>query len=248
MPGSSNSWSSGAPSSEKTSERRTISLAPRLKRSKRVATTRATCLASTICMSRRYWGRAVVVPVNRSNRTSLRPSVPQSGHLLLKSQPSRLICGAESGITNNGDARRQGIHLHDSLAGVIMHLSPREQIQPLPVETLAPGDAVPTSNPMAYQLKEGWLSSADMAAELGVERNSLIKSKHFQEGVHYELQPANRAEAGPPLMEPRGHAAEGGRAERAHRGPGLMDILISLSEQQLESLNQPGDERPVLPR
>ena len=44
---------------------------------------------------------------------------------------------------------------------------------------------------MAYQLKEGWLSSADMAAELGVERNSLIKSKHFQElGVHYELQPA----------------------------------------------------------
>ena len=43
---------------------------------------------------------------------------------------------------------------------------------------------------MAYQLKEGWLTSADMAAELGVERNSLIKSKHFQEGVHYELQPA----------------------------------------------------------
>ena len=43
---------------------------------------------------------------------------------------------------------------------------------------------------MAYELKDGWLSSADMAAELGVERNSLIKSKHFQLGVHYELQPA----------------------------------------------------------
>ena len=43
---------------------------------------------------------------------------------------------------------------------------------------------------MPKQQKDGWLSSSEMAAELGVERNSLIKSKHFQQGVHYELQPA----------------------------------------------------------
>lgn len=43
---------------------------------------------------------------------------------------------------------------------------------------------------MAFKQKDGWLSSSDMAAELGVERNSLIKSKHFELGIHYEQQPA----------------------------------------------------------